>query len=286
MTRTFDPDLPAMVTIWRPRAPTGALRRRSRDLCPLAGGRVPGGMDGQEKCVKGTITPGTFNCENLFTRYRFRSGLDPAKEGGFTINDVAFDIYGEDNKRLTAQAIRAADADIFGWRRSRAGRLALRAQWMSCQAASGLRSARRARRTARSRPRCQCAAQMRQIPAGETGQTAMTTTAGCSGTARRIGMTPSSLAPMRARSWGRPSGRSWQPTATARTGRAIQEQYGSGASRLFAARARPTHCPESCPREGSMPSGWTCTGMLHRHPDQRGTRLDSRLAGLHRGHQA
>lgn len=61
-----------------------------------------------------TITLGTFNCENLFARYRFRGGLDPAKEGGFMINDVAFDIYGEHDKRLTAEAIRAAGADILG----------------------------------------------------------------------------------------------------------------------------------------------------------------------------
>lgn len=61
-----------------------------------------------------TITLGTFNCENLFARYRFRSGLEPAKEGGFTINDGAFDICGEENKRLTAEAIRAASADILG----------------------------------------------------------------------------------------------------------------------------------------------------------------------------
>ncbi len=59
-----------------------------------------------------TLTLGTFNCENLFGRYAFRSGLPPTKDG-FTINDVAFGIYGEDDKRLTAQAILAAQADVL-----------------------------------------------------------------------------------------------------------------------------------------------------------------------------
>lgn len=59
-----------------------------------------------------TLTLGTFNCENLFGRYGFRSGLPPTKDG-FTINDVAFGIQGEDDKRLTAQAILAAQADVL-----------------------------------------------------------------------------------------------------------------------------------------------------------------------------
>jgi endonuclease/exonuclease/phosphatase family metal-dependent hydrolase len=61
-----------------------------------------------------TITLGTFNCENLFGRYEFRKGEKPTIDGGFTINKLAFEIYNEDEKGLTAQAIRATRADILG----------------------------------------------------------------------------------------------------------------------------------------------------------------------------
>lgn len=61
-----------------------------------------------------TLTLGTFNCENLFARYRFRSGVEPAKEDGFTVNDVAFDLYDAKDKELTALAIRQSHADVLG----------------------------------------------------------------------------------------------------------------------------------------------------------------------------
>ncbi len=53
----------------------------------------------------------TFNCENLFARYKFREGS--SVNGGFTINDTKFDILSTRAKRLTAKAIKAADADII-----------------------------------------------------------------------------------------------------------------------------------------------------------------------------
>lgn len=55
----------------------------------------------------------TFNCENLFARYKFRSNFDPTGSDGFTINDLAFDIYDETEKQITAQAIKEVDADII-----------------------------------------------------------------------------------------------------------------------------------------------------------------------------
>lgn len=60
------------------------------------------------------ITLGTFNCENLFGRYKFRKDKKPTEDGGFTINNLAFEIYCEEDKHLTAQAIRATHADILG----------------------------------------------------------------------------------------------------------------------------------------------------------------------------
>lgn len=59
------------------------------------------------------VTLGTFNCENLFARYQFRSGLQPVKENGFTVNDVAFDFYGDPDKLITAKAIEETDADVL-----------------------------------------------------------------------------------------------------------------------------------------------------------------------------
>ncbi|MBL8692922.1 MAG: endonuclease/exonuclease/phosphatase family protein [Planctomycetes bacterium] len=53
----------------------------------------------------------TFNVENLFARYRFKQQLEP--ESGFTINELAFEIYDEREKRLTAQAIREVRADVL-----------------------------------------------------------------------------------------------------------------------------------------------------------------------------
>ena len=55
----------------------------------------------------------TFNCENLFARYRFRSSFDPRESDGFTINNLAFDIYDETEKQITAMAIREVNADII-----------------------------------------------------------------------------------------------------------------------------------------------------------------------------
>lgn len=55
----------------------------------------------------------TFNCENLFARYKFRRNFDPTEADGFTINNLAFDIYDETEKQITAQAIREVDADVI-----------------------------------------------------------------------------------------------------------------------------------------------------------------------------
>lgn len=59
------------------------------------------------------ITFGTFNCENLVARYRFRQGEDPTSNDGFEVNDLAFDLFDTDAKRITAAAIRATGADVL-----------------------------------------------------------------------------------------------------------------------------------------------------------------------------
>ncbi len=62
-----------------------------------------------------TIRVATFNCENLFARFKFEQGVDPAKASsdGFTINETKFDFLNPTEKALTAQAIRAVNADVI-----------------------------------------------------------------------------------------------------------------------------------------------------------------------------
>ncbi|MDJ0629283.1 MAG: endonuclease/exonuclease/phosphatase family protein [Rhodobacter sp.] len=53
----------------------------------------------------------TFNCENLFARYRFGQNV-PAPMPEFSINDLSFDIHSTRSKRITGKAIKDIDADI------------------------------------------------------------------------------------------------------------------------------------------------------------------------------
>ncbi len=58
-----------------------------------------------------TLRIATFNCENLFARYKFRENASAGN--GFTINDLSFDILSTRAKRITGTTIRALDADII-----------------------------------------------------------------------------------------------------------------------------------------------------------------------------
>jgi endonuclease/exonuclease/phosphatase family metal-dependent hydrolase len=55
----------------------------------------------------------TFNCENLFARYRFKENLTPRDSDGFTINQLAFEIYEEPEKQITGAAIRKVAPDVI-----------------------------------------------------------------------------------------------------------------------------------------------------------------------------
>lgn len=59
------------------------------------------------------VTVATFNCENLFARYRFKQNQDPVGADGFTVNNLAFDVFNDGEKSITAKAIREVDADII-----------------------------------------------------------------------------------------------------------------------------------------------------------------------------
>lgn len=56
---------------------------------------------------------GTLNVENLFARYNFRKALKPTDKDGFSVNEIAFDLYKEESRKITAALIKLMDADIL-----------------------------------------------------------------------------------------------------------------------------------------------------------------------------
>lgn len=57
----------------------------------------------------------TFNCENLFARFKFKADIDPedATKEGWDVNETAFQPQDPVSRKITAEAMKACDADIL-----------------------------------------------------------------------------------------------------------------------------------------------------------------------------
>lgn len=61
------------------------------------------------------IKIGTFNCENLFARFKFNKDVDPemAVQDGWDANRTHFNILNDVEKHITALAIKGTKADVL-----------------------------------------------------------------------------------------------------------------------------------------------------------------------------